>query len=49
MYIGDIMENYIREYEEVLDRSICKQLIEKFEINKDQQVNTNLKGHRNFT
>ena len=43
------MENYIRTYDEVLDRSICKQLIEKFEINKDQHIKTELKGHRQFT
>ena len=27
---------------------ICKQIIEKFEINKDQQEETILKGHRSF-
>ena len=32
----------------VLAPEICKQIIEKFEINKDQQEETILKGHRSF-
>ena len=39
------MENFIRVYDDVLAPEICKQIIEKFEINKDQQEETILKGH----
>ena len=49
MYIGDIMIKYIRVYENVLQEHICKTLIEKFEVNQDQQVSTDLEGHRHFT
>lgn len=42
------MENFIRVYDDVLQPEICKQIIEKFEINKDQQEETILKGHRSF-
>ena len=45
---GQKMENYIRVYDNVLDESICKSMIEKFEINTDQQEETILKGHRSF-
>ena len=45
---GQKMENYIRVYDNVLDESICKSMIEKFEINTDQQEKTILKGHRSF-
>ena len=38
------MENYIRVYDNVLDESICKSMIEKFEINTDQQEETILKA-----
>ena len=31
------MDNYIRVYENVLNKSICDSVIEKFEKNKDQQ------------
>ena len=31
------MDNYIRVYENVLNKSICDSIIEKFEKNKDQQ------------
>ena len=42
------MENFIKVYDDVLAPDICKQIIEKFEINKDQQEETILKGHRSF-
>ena len=43
------MIKYIRVYENVLQEHICKTLIEKFEVNQDQQVSTDLDGHRHFT
>ena len=49
MYIGVVMIKYIRVYENVLQEHICKTLIEKFEVNQDQQVSTDLDGHRHFT
>lgn len=42
------MENFIKVYDDVLDPQICKQIIEKFEVNTDQQEDTILKGHRSF-
>lgn len=43
------MKKYIRVYDDVLPEYQCKSLIEKFEINTDQHVATDLKGHRHFT
>ena len=43
------MKKYIRTYDNVLPMNLCKTLIDKFELSKDQQVKTDLKGHRHFT
>ena len=43
------MKKYIRVYDNVLPEESCKTLIEKFEINTDQHVSTDLDGHRHFT
>ena len=43
------MKKYIRVYDDVLQDHVCKSLIEKFEVSKDQQVRTELSGHRFFT
>ena len=43
------MKKYIQVYEDVLPEYQCNALIEKFEINKDQHVSTDLDGHRHFT
>ena len=42
------MENFIKVYDDVLDPQICKEIIQKFEVNTDQQEDTILKGHRSF-
>jgi hypothetical protein len=43
------MKKYIQVYDDVLPEYQCNALIEKFEINKDQQVSTDLENHRHFT
>ena len=43
------MKKYIQVYDNVLPEEHCKTLIEKFELNKDQQVSTDLENHRHFT
>ena len=43
------MKKYIQVYEDVLPEYQCNALIEKFEVNKDQHVSTDLNGHRHFT
>ena len=43
------MKKYIKVYDDVLPEYQCNALIEKFEINKDQHVSTDLDGHRHFT
>ena len=43
------MKKYIQVYDNVLPEEHCKTLIEKFELNKDQHVSTELDGHRHFT
>ena len=43
------MDNLIRVYDNVLPEYQCKALIEKFEVSKDQQIRTELPGHRFFT
>ncbi len=43
------MKKYIKVYDNVLPEDQCQALIERFEVNKDQQVSTDLKDHRHFT
>ena len=43
------MKKYIKVYDDVLPEHQCNALMEKFEINKDQHVSTDLNGHRHFT
>ena len=43
------MKKYIKTYDNVLPDMLCKTLIEKFEINKDQHIKTDLEDHRHFT
>ena len=43
------MKKYIKVYDNVLPENQCNALMEKFEINKDQHVSTDLNGHRHFT
>ena len=43
------MKKYIRTYDNVLPHALCKTLIDKFEINKDQHIKTDLDDHRHFT
>ena len=43
------MKKYIKVYDNVLPEEHCKTLIDKFELNKDQQVSTDLDNHRHFT
>ena len=43
------MKKYIKTYDNVLPMNLCKTLIDKFELSKDQQVKTDLEGHRHFT
>ena len=43
------MKKYIKVYDNVLPEEHCKTLIDKFELNKDQQVSTDLENHRHFT
>lgn len=43
------MKKYIRTYDNALPSEICKTLINKFELNKDQWVKTDLVNHRHFT
>ena len=43
------MKKYIKVYDNVLPEYQCKTLIEKFELNEDQHVSTDLENHRHFT
>ena len=43
------MKKYIKVYDNVLSSGTCQTLIDKFELNKDQQVSTDLENHRHFT
>ena len=43
------MENYIRVYDNIISKEQCQQLIDKFEASADQQVRTELDGHRYFS
>ena len=43
------MKKYIKTYNNVLSLSQCNDLIQKFEVSKDQQVSTDLDNHRHFT
>ena len=43
------MKKYIKVYDDVLSPEKCQTLIDKFEINKDQHVSTDLEDHRHFT
>ena len=43
------MKKYIKIYDNVLAPEHCKTLIDKFELNEDQQVSTDLENHRHFT
>ena len=43
------MKKYIKVYDDVLSPDLCQSLIDKFELNKDQQVSTDLENHRHFT
>ena len=43
------MKKYIRTYDNVLPDALCKTLIDKFEINTDQHIKTDLDDHRHFT
>ena len=43
------MKKYIRTYDNVLPHALCKTLIDKFEINTDQHIQTDLDDHRHFT
>lgn len=40
--------NYIKVYDLPLGNQVCKELIEEFENNKDQQEEIKLDGHRSF-
>ncbi len=43
------MKKYIKTYNNVLSLTQCNDLIQKFEVSKDQQVSTDLDNHRHFT
>ena len=43
------MQKYIQTFDNVIPKELCDQLIQKFEVSKDQQVSTDLAGHRHFT
>ena len=43
------MKKYIQVYENVITKEICDNLIQKFEVSKDQHVATDLDNHRHFT
>ena len=43
------MKKYIKVYDDVLPEQLCKTLIDKFELNKDQHIKTDLENHRHFT
>ena len=43
------MKKYIKTYNNVLSLSQCNDLIQKFEVSKDQHVATDLDNHRHFT
>ena len=43
------MKKYIKVYDDVLPEQLCKTLIDKFELSKDQHIKTDLENHRHFT
>jgi len=43
------MKKYIKVYDDVLPEQLCKTLIDKFELNEDQHIKTDLENHRHFT
>ena len=43
------MKKYIKIYDNVINEDICNNIIQKFEVNKDQYVESNLENHRYFT
>ncbi len=43
------MKKYIQVYEDVITKEVCDNLIQKFEVSKDQHVATDLDNHRHFT
>ena len=43
------MKKYIKVYEDVITKEVCDNLIQKFEVSKDQHVATDLDNHRHFT
>ena len=43
------MKKYIKVYEDVITKEQCDNLIQKFEVSKDQHVATDLDNHRHFT
>lgn len=43
------MKHYISVFPNVWEKDYCQSLIDRFERNVDQQVDTFLKGHRHFT
>jgi hypothetical protein len=42
------MMNYVTYYDNVMDKDLCREIIDRFEKNIDQQEDTILKGHRSF-
>ena len=45
----ETLQNYIKIFDLPLGDQVCKELIEEFEKNKDQQEEIKLDGHRSFT
>ena len=43
------MKKYIQVYDNVISEDMCNNIIQKFEVNKDQYVESNLENHRYFT
>ena len=41
--------NFITYYDNVIPKSFCSEIIQKFESNPQQQKETVLEGHRSFT
>jgi uncharacterized protein YbcI len=42
------MMNYVTYYDNAMDKTLCQEIIDRFEKNIDQQEDTILKGHRSF-
>lgn len=42
------MMNHVMYYDNVMDKDLCREIIDRFEKNVDQQEDTILKGHRSF-